>query len=227
MKAFFISLLVVSVYSLTAQSDRSYNVENFDELRISGPYSVTLRKGQPLVELSGDGRIIEETTVKIDNGRLTVKLERDSWKRRGDDRVEVLIQFQQLEGLEIGGASKFYGEDEIETDKMELSVSGASTADLRISSQRINLDLSGASTLQLSGFTEEQNLDISGASTFQARDFKSKVVYIDSSGASNASFYVSEELKGSASGASSVGYYGRPRYVDCDASGAASVRSKG
>ena len=52
MKAFFISLLVVSVYSLTAQSDRSYNVENFDELRISGPYSVTLRKGQPLVELA-------------------------------------------------------------------------------------------------------------------------------------------------------------------------------
>jgi hypothetical protein len=53
--------IFILAYSLvsTGQSNRSFEVDEFSKLKISGPYDVELKKGsEPGVKLSGDKRVI-------------------------------------------------------------------------------------------------------------------------------------------------------------------------
>ncbi len=230
MKAFFLSLVFsVLAIGLSAQANRSYDIEDFTRLRIGGPYDVTLKTGNnPSIELIGDEEVIERTTVKIEGRELIVKFENDRWKWSGSrDKVQVNITFTELERLDVSGACQLNVMDKITAEDFDLDVSGASDADIELDSRFLKVDISGASTVNLSGESEEQEIDISGASSFKARDFQTERTYVDASGASNATVYVKERLRADANGASSIYYYGDPEYVDAESSGAGSVRRRG
>ena len=229
MKAFFIFSFCLLTTGLFGQSKRSYDVEDFTKLSIGGPYYVSLQKGSnPQVELDGDSKIIENTTVKIEGRELVIKFENRNWRwGNNSERVEIKITFDDLESLDIGGACKLKTEDAIESNFFNLDVSGASDVEIELAAEDLKVDVSGASVLELSGEVVEQDVDLSGASSYKARDFKTDRCYIEASGASNGTVNVRERLKAYASGASSIYYYGDPDYVDSDSSGAGSVKSRG
>ncbi len=227
MRAFFLITFCLLTVSIYGQSRRSYDVEDFTRLDIGGPYYVTLKRGSnPQVELSGDSRIIDYTTVKIEGRELIVKFENRNWRWGNSERVDVTITFEELESLDVGGACNLRTEDAIEAGSFDMDISGASDVELELEARDLRVDVSGASSLELSGEVTEQDVDLSGASSYKARDFVTRECYIEASGASNGTIYVRERLKARANGASSVYYYGDPEYVDSNSSGAGSVKRR-
>jgi hypothetical protein len=108
-----------------------------------------------------------------------------------------------------------------------IDASGATNVNVEgIEADRFVLDLSGASSCELAGKVGYLRGDISGASNLYARDLYCQTVKIDVSGAANAKVSTDETLDADVSGAASVTYYGDPRNVLTDVSGAASVRRK-
>jgi len=76
----------------------------------------------------------------------------------------------------------------------------------------------------LTGQGDVLNGEVSGASSFKGRDFSSKVVNIEASGASSASVVASSAVHADASGASSVRYSGSAKDIHSSTSGASSVK---
>ncbi len=227
MKAFFMSLMLVATVTCFAQIDRAFDLENFDGLDVSGPYSVTLEKGTPRVELSGDEDVIDNTTVRIEGGTLVIKFENNSWRWGNSDRVDVMIYFDRLKDMEISGACELFARSIITSSDFDLDVSGASRVEFEIETGRMDMEISGASTVELFGSATDMSIELSGASTLRAEDLKAESCDIDGSGASNANIHVTDRLRADASGATSIRYYGNPKYVNADSSGAGSVRSRG
>lgn len=230
MKAFLFNSLSIVLFFIfltdsNAQIKQSYDVEPFEELTISGPFDIILEKGNsPRVELSGDDDLIENTTVKLTGRRLEIRLENN--RRYGNDRMNIRVVFNQLEDINLGGASNTVSKHIISSKRLDIDVSGASEFEAEIKASELNIDLSGASEVNLTGYADIQYIELSGASDYDARNVESEECRIEGSGASRAVIKVSERLTADLSGASSVGYYGSPQYVNANASGASSVKSR-
>ena len=102
-------------------------------------------------------------------------------------------------------------------------LSGASISQLDVNYREIDLVVAGASNLVLFGSGDEFHAEISGASTFKAFDYPVREAMIDISGASEGKVAVTDELKVTAGGASSVLYRGNPSVVS-NISGASTVQ---
>lgn len=218
-------LFVFCSSELFAQANRSFDLDVFDGIRIEGPYNVKAMYGSPKVELTGDDEILDNTIVKIDRGTLIIRFEGNRWGRY-NEKVDVDLQFDQIESIDLSGAAQMYVRDRLEADRFELDISGASEVEFSIDANEIIIDASGASEAKIDGRVEVKDIDLSGASRLIAGDLRSQDCNIECSGASSATINVERDLRADASGASTVRYYGNPEYVNSDASGASSVRRK-
>ncbi|MFY0689909.1 MAG: DUF2807 domain-containing protein [Cyclobacteriaceae bacterium] len=226
MKNIFSILSLIVAIVAHGQSTRSFEVEDFKSLKISGPFEVVLLKGSSnSVELSGDQKVIDGTTIKIERNRLVVEFERNSWKG-SVDRTKVRITFDQLEELIVGGACELESDDKLVSSNLSLGVNGASKVNLEVQSQELVAEISGASSIRISGRVENQSIEISGASSYRASELDSNQAIIKGSGASNATISVKEALRADLSGATSVYYYGNPNVMDANTSGASSVKRR-
>jgi hypothetical protein len=93
----------------------------------------------------------------------------------------------------------------------DIEASGASLVEVfDVNTERLQLVLSGASIAEVAGIAGSQLLEISGASLLLARGLQSREVVVSVSGASYAGLRVKDLLSGSVSGASTVEYVGDP-----------------
>ena len=192
-----------------AQDDlrsESRAVSGFTGIDIGGAISADVRVGggyEVTVEARADVLPMIKTEVK--NNILYVHTEHNNgklfnWKKRGP--VKVTISLPELNDLDVSGASS-------------MTVAG-------VNSDRLKIDLSGASTLSIDGNARSVDIDLSGASNLKALNLMTDTAMMDLSGASSAKISVASELSADASGASSVCYSGSPK-VTKDTSGASSI----
>lgn len=212
---FFLSLLLLVLGGCKFDSFHKTNgsgtmklekrdVPAFTAVNISGAYDVEIvaQKEQSL-EIEGDDNLLPLIRTEVNGGVLDISNEKPFSTR---NKLRVRISVPNLDGISASGAS-------------EIVASGVKSADFHI-------DTSGAGSLKVSGETKALALEMSGAGDVDARDLRAQKVSVNSSGASSAEVYASEELRVDASGAGNIDYYGDPKNVSEDVSGAASISKK-
>ncbi len=70
----------------------------------------------------------------------------------------------------------------------------------------------GASRADIDGSANDLNIDVSGASKVDADELKAQNVVVEASGASKANVYAIQSIDAPASGASSIGCEGNPKF---------------
>ena len=177
------------------------SVPAFTAVNISGAYQVEIvaQKEQSL-EIEADDNLLPLIRTEVNNGVLEITNEK-SYDTKQFPRV--LISVPQLAGISTSGAS-------------EMVVSNVKSDEFRI-------DTSGASSIKVVGETKQLALEMSGAGNVDAQELRAERVTVNSSGAASADVYASEDLRIDASGAGHVNYYGNPKHVSEDVSGAASI----
>lgn len=180
------------------------NVPAFTAVNISGAYEVEIvvQKEQSL-EIEGDDNLLPLIKTEVRDGVLEINNEKSFNTKHA---LRVRISVPQLKGISTSGAS-------------EMVVSN-------VKSDEFNIDTSGASNIKVSGETKTLALEMSGAGDVDTRELRAEKVTVNSSGAAGADVYASEDLRVDASGAGHINYYGNPKNVSEDVSGAASVSKK-
>jgi hypothetical protein len=179
-------------------------VPAFTAVDISGAYDVEIvvQKEQSL-EIEGDDNLLPLIKTEVSNGVLSINNEKSFSTKQ---KLRVRISVPDLDGVSTSGASDIVASN--------------------IKNDDFNINASGAGTIQVSGETTKLNIDISGAGEVDAKDLHAQNVSIDSSGAAEADVYASEELHIHVSGAGNVNYYGNPKTVTEDRSGAGTISKK-
>jgi hypothetical protein len=179
-------------------------VPAFAVVKVSGAFEVEIvaQKEQSL-EVEGDDNLLPLIKTEVSGGVLNIHTDTGFNTK---NKLRVRISVPNLDGLDSSGASDIVASN--------------------VKSETFTIDTSGASNIQVSGETKTLDIDMSGAGEVDARDLRAQKVTVDASGAANADVYASEELRVDASGAGKVNYYGDPKNVVQDTSGAAKITKK-
>jgi len=206
------------------QSDsRTYAVTDFDRIAAGDALIITIKQGNNFsIQADGDRRNLDDLMIYKNGTTLVIRY--DHYEKR-QYSTSMNITLPTLEGSDFSGAVNANISGFTHVTQFDLSLSGASLAQLDIEASELNFALSGASQLRLNGKGETLNGTISGASLLSAFNFPSAQAKLIVSGASNGKVNVSQQLEVNASGASLVLYRGNPQ-VEVEVSGESMVKQE-
>lgn len=205
----------------TETARQTYSLTDFDEVEVSGIFSLSLTKGTDYsVELVGPENEKEKYTITREGSTLVIDYDdHGNWNWGKNfmeaDQIEINITMPELERLEAKGAGKIDFSD-FTTPDIQLELLGAMKARGDIKSKDVTLNLSGASELELSGSSTTLEATVQGASTLRAYDFEVKDAVVEVNGASTAKVNVTGTLEMEEGIASDIDYHGHPKIIKRD-----------
>jgi hypothetical protein len=108
---------------------RNYQVGNFQEIEVAGPYNVQVRTGgNPGVSARGSEKLLERTVVEVKGDKLIIHTERQKgWFHVGwsvNGKADFIVTVPQLRGATIAGSGDIRV-DKVRGDRFEGVVAGS------------------------------------------------------------------------------------------------------
>jgi phage shock protein PspC (stress-responsive transcriptional regulator) len=206
---------------------REVTAVDFTKIELSGAESAEIYPSPTFkVIVEGRQQDLEEANVTVENGTLRSREEERfkiclfCW----DEPLRYTIYAPMIDGIDLSGASRAVMRGDFRTDKLSVSLSGASRAEIEATSQSVIAELSGASRLMLFGAIKDAMIKASGASNIDAEEGNIENVNVRLSGASK--LYLGDVLfiKSDLSGASKVNYRSAGK-VESETSGSSEMNS--
>lgn len=206
-------------------TERSYNVADFNGLRIASSFNVDVTHGNEFaVTVSADDNLLDFVEVKVDDGTLAIGLKEGT--ATSNATLNAAVTMPAIASLDQSGASRVTLTGFGAQPDFAASLGGASLLHGEVSADAVTLTLSGGSRLTLVGEGGVLAADISGASYIDLNDFAVATATLALTGASDADVTVSGRLDVSASGASEVTYGGGATLGTSSLSGASTVTQR-
>ena len=241
---------VLDSYDNYQTYSKSFEIKDFDGLRISIPANIFIRESDTyLVKIDATEREFENLVVEKTSGDiLRIYSERDRWRWnewKNENKTSIVIEMPNINILQASAASntdiefssiedltiRLSGASDLDLNSdvsnLIANVSGASDFDIDGKVKNSNFKISGASQVDVEGSGEILELRVSGASKFDGRDFNVGTISLIVSGASTSHVNSIDKLNVDASSASSVYHYGTGSIDDFDISSAASFKNRG
>lgn len=177
-------------------------VTEFSDIKTGGMFRIEWRPGAPSLSITTDDNLLPYIDSRVDGNTLYLESRDHLSPTR---HIQVVVTSPKLTGVSASGATRL--------DAADLNV------------PKFYLETSGASKITLAGTADELLAEMSGATKLDAKDLRTKNSDITSSGASKAQVYATETLRVSISGAGKCTYYGKPKQVSKDISGAGSIKA--
>jgi len=190
-------------------NSKTYNLENFESVKVVGPFSLSIAQGDEYrVVLSGKQYKMDEIEVTEKDGVLIVAYKEENIDMYNDYRkVKLRIIMPNLTNLNIKGATvgDIAG---FEEEKMYLRLSAASELTVDSDINFLEVKLSSASSLNLIGKGALLEATLSSAAQLDSYKYNVENVTVKVSSAANAKVYASETLSIKASTLGDVRYRG-------------------
>ena len=206
------------------------DVATFNRVKLSNALIVNIVQGdEQSVIVKADDSVIDKVKTEVNDGVLRVYID-DEWYnklfRNKNRKVLVDIVVPKLTALDASGACSVKV-SELRNENFTVKASGASDVifDDIIVKGTTSFEVSGASNVKVGGKGEKVIVKASGASDVALRNFATNIADVHASGASDVDVTAYDEIRVDCSGASDVDYYGRPKVVDVNTSGASDVNS--
>jgi hypothetical protein len=153
---------------------RTYQVGNFQQIEVAGPYDVDVRTGaNPGVAARGSQKLLERTVVEVKGDKLIIHPERQrNWFRMGwtsNGKARFTVTVPQLRGAIIAGSGDIRV-DQVRGDHFEGTVAGSGglrvdTLDVR----SLKLAIAGSGDVKTgAGKAQTAEYDIAGSGGLDA-----------------------------------------------------------
>ena len=194
-------------------TSRNYQVGNFEEVEVAGPFDVTIRTGaNPSVRATGSEKMIERLVVEVKGNKLSIHPRREKgwfggWNFRGKGQIAITVPMIRAATLAGSGGLDI---DRVRGDRFEGQIAGS--GDLRVGAVEV-----GSLKLGIAG---------SGAANAGSGRARSAEYEIAGSGGVDARGIAAEDLKVSIAGSGDVKAQAS-RSADVDIAGSGDVEVTG
>ena len=161
---------------------RNYQIGNFQQIEVAGPYDVEVRTGaNASVSARGSEKLLERTMVEVKGDKLVIHPEKNrgfmnfGWSHRGKAKFTVTVP--QLSGATIAGSGDIRV-DKVQGDRFEGVVAGSGGINVAaLDVQQLKLAIAGSGGVKGAGKAQSAKYDIAGsgdieAGAVQTRDLK-------------------------------------------------------
>ena len=195
-------------------------VSGFDRVSLQGVGTLVIEQGDTeSLTIDAEPRVLRRIETVVGGDTLYIRPDRGFTTR---DPIIFSLTVDDLNGIELSGAGQVQME-RLETDDFGLNVSGAGSVTIEeLIAETLDVEATGNASITLGGTVDSQTVTFGQAGTYDAANLESRVATVSVDGAAQAIVNVSESLDASASGASSIVYYGDPA-VSESTSGVGSV----
>lgn len=209
-----------------AAEDR--NLSGFTTINLSSAFDVYISQGnQDAVAVSAsDESATKRIKTYVSGGVLYIAFDAKgwSWASWKNNKLKAYVTVKHLEKLAVSGACNVSFVDAITSDRLFVSISGASDIKGPVKVNSLKVGASGASNISLSGTAKETDFNISGACSIKSLDLVTDNCAVVASGASSIRLTINQSLKSNISGASDIRYKGTVSRFDTKSSGASSIK---
>jgi len=184
------------------------NVGSFNAIDASGAVQIELTQQEnQSVTVNSLKEYVPNIKTEVVDGVLKVYSTDNLIK----PRIKIRIGMDSITSINARGASNIDFTAPFTVKRMNLTLQGASKADLSFTSaQNLDFNLDGASKIDLQGNADTLKINAAGVSNVDAEGLRTKVVDIEMNGASKADVFASESFNGKAYGASKIVCKGNP-----------------
>jgi len=213
-------------YTHLIKANEERDLPEFRSINLSLSCEVYVRQGnQQKVVLKGDPEELEEVETRVSGRRLTIQSKTQSWFGGGSFRsVKIYITVRELESVSVSGSGNLIGEEIIESDFLELKVSGSGSIKLSAKTSEMEATITGSGNIQLEGQTEYNDVVISGSGKLRAENLEADRYSIRISGSGSCRIHVNSSLDVRISGSGNVRYSGNPDKVNSKSTGSGSIK---
>ena len=205
------------------QQKETRDVPSFNAVSMAISGDLYFTQGSPReVMVQADESSLDKVITEVKDGVLKVKKEKGTRNLRN---VKVWVTAPEIEGFYLAGSGNIIAEGKVESDELDLKVSGSGNIKLQdLQGEEVGIALSGSGNVEAAGSAEELRIAISGSGNVNTGSLGVSECSVRISGSGNCQVNVSGELDAKISGSGNVTYSGRPQ-VDAAVSGSGKVRS--
>jgi hypothetical protein len=220
-KSLFSIVLILVTITAFGQDKEERSVSSFSGISLGIAGDLYLTQGSPQKVVVQAEKNLDEIKTEVKDGVLRIGT--DQWNTRIKG-VKIWITVPEVEALNISGSGNILAETFIETDELELKVSGSGNIKIpELKAGEMGAAISGSGDMILAGSADEMEIRISGSGDVYAEALKVNECGIRISGSGSCKIDVTGELDASISGSGSVTYYGNPQ-IDARVSGSGKVK---
>ena len=185
---------------------KEFDVRDFQKVEVGGAYIIDLQQGDRFaVSVDGDRDDVEEVTMSVNNGELSVRKKNDSNIFNIDDKhVGLRITMPDLRNIKLSGASKARISGFRNLDRLYAELSGAVQSEFDIRADRLELEATGASKTKLTGRARTAKISLTGACKLDATAMDMDEADVRAVGASQAEMGKVQHLNKTTVGASKI-----------------------
>ena len=226
MKTLFTLIIATLISSGISAQKRTLDIGSFTEVSFGTSGTIYLSQGDDekvVIDCSDD--VFEEIEIEVRGDRLKISTESSwGWNSHRKSELDIYITMKEIEGLSVSGSGSIYGEDQLVTDDLRLSVSGSGSMDLYLNSAELEMRISGSGSIKLDGQADRTEIGISGSGRLKADDMEVKIFRARISGSGSCYITATEEIDANISGSGSIYYSGNPDRVVSSSSGSGKIR---
>jgi hypothetical protein len=172
-------------------TSRNYQVGNFNQVEVAGPYDVQVRTGSaPSVSAHGSQRTLDHLVVEVRGDRLVIHPEEHNglfsfgWHRHGN--AQVMVTVPQLQGATIAGSGGIHV-DQVKGDRFEGEIAGSGNLALNaVDVQQLKMSIAGSGGVKAgSGRAQSVKYDIAGSGDIDARGVQADSADLSIAGSGN------------------------------------------
>ena len=149
---------------------RNYQVGNFQQIEVAGPYDVDVKTG-PQVSVSANGgeKLLDKTVVEVRGDKLVIGPQEHHslfhWGWTSNGKAKFTVTVPQLHGATIAGSGNI-NVDQVQGDRFEGTVAGSGGLGIgKLDVQTLKLAIAGSGGVKASqGKAQAAEYEIAGSS---------------------------------------------------------------
>ena len=188
---------------------RNYQVGNFNQIEVAGPYDVQIRTGaSPSASARGSEKLLEHTIVEVRGDKLVIRPKRENgwfggWSSNG--KASFTVTVPQLRGATIAGSGDITV-DRVQGDRFDGTVAGSGGLNVgQLEVQALKLSIAGSGGAKAtSGRAQTVGLEIAGSGDIDARGIQAQDADVSIAGSGSVATHASGTAKVSIMGSGDV-----------------------
>ena len=174
---------------------RTVNVQSFDQIDISGVFSLKLSQGaREEVKIEADDNLMDLFEVKNEGSTLIITMKKES-NFKSKKKLNVYITFKKLKSMDLKTVGDVTSEENLNFDDVKIGNKSVGSVDLKLTAQSVNIDNKSVGNVTLNGKADYAVIKNKSVGSIQASDFVVQTMDIDNNGIGSAEVNAAKEIK--------------------------------
>ncbi len=206
-------------------TEQTRDVGSYDGIVVSGSFNVTLYEGdEGVVKVEAESNLIEYIETVVKNGQLYIGVKKNKnfniSSRKG---MHISVPFKDIERIKLSGSGEIVSRDAIETDRIEVTLTGSGDIELNINANETSSTVSGSGEIKLEGTSKTHKTRLTGSGDIYAGNYIAQSVDAQVTGSGDIRVYCKDNLKARVTGSGDIEYVGNPEKRDTKVTGSGDI----